>query len=417
MARRIWTLAVLGSLSVLTQNESVQAAPVFLDFSSFDTRLGELATSAGVTGFSAAEVTTIKGGIKTGLETTFTSFTGLSFTEIDPGGTRAVINFGLTASPGFLGVADHIDFLNRVIGDTARVFSANFAFIVNEFSGSTSRATQISQLTAALGGTAAHELGHNLGLRHHDAHGDLTYDGTPAIIVTGGDEDTHVMATGSTGLSEVGRETARDFSLNSIVKLEYAAGTLTSNPTSIAEAGDAGSTAATAQTLVLDSLPVSGRVGEVVLGTIGSTTDVDVFRIDNVTGTLTADINIDYNTGNALFNNVNLSLDILDSTFTVIASNDVGRYTTTTFGEVGFGGGTFGDGFDPVLYNVVIATGTYYIRVRKEVADSDTGNYQLLIHTDQAETVVIPEPSSLLLLAMGGLGLCVTGLRRRRQKC
>jgi hypothetical protein len=108
----------------------VRAGPIFLDYSSFETRLGELATSAGVTGFSASEVTTIKGGIKTSLETVFTSFTGLSFTEADPGGTRAVINFGLTAGVGALGVADHIDFLNRVIGDTARVFSANFAFIV-----------------------------------------------------------------------------------------------------------------------------------------------------------------------------------------------------------------------------------------------------------------------------------------------
>lgn len=385
---------------------AVQAGPVYLDYTNFETRLSELAASAGVTPFGSGEVAAIKSNIKSSLETAYSGFSGLSFTETDPGGTRAEIVFGPTASPGALGLADHIDFLNRDVGDTARVFSANFDFTINEFSGSTSRATQISQLSAALGGTAAHELGHNLGLRHHDAHGDLTYTGTP--VSTGGNEDTHIMATGSTGLGETGRETARDFSVNSLVKLEYAAGTLPSNPTASFEAGDAGATAGTAQSVALEALPVSGRFGEVIIGTLATVGDIDWYAIELLAGSvLTADINLDYADG-FLFEPTNTILSVLDPTLSSIAFSDNTLYSTTTFGS----GITVS--LDSVLYNVPIATtGTYYVSVSAFSA-SDLGDYQLLLHTDLLS--VVPEPSSLALFGIGGLALLVR-LRRRRSTC
>ncbi len=401
-------LAAVVAFLFIGSGTFARAGVIYLNYTNFETRLSELSASAGITAFSAGEVTTIKSGIKSALETSYTGFTGLSFTETDPGGTRAELNFGLTASPGGLGAADHIDFLNRAIGDVARVFTANFDFIVDEFSGSTNRGTQLSQLTAALAGTAAHELGHNLGLRHHDSHGNLTYTGSPSVISTGNEEDTHVMATGSTGLGESGRETARDFSINSLVKLAYAAGTLPINPVPITEIIDAGATIATATAVALEAIPVANRFGEVIIGTTGLN-DVDVYKVSLAAGSvLTADVNIDYDDFTP-FDNVNLFLEVLDSAGTVIASNDVGTYDSTQFGS-GLG---FGDGFDPVVYNVPIATaGDYYVRLSPEVFDF--GDYQLLIHTDLLDNPVVPEPSSLALLTLGAVGFGVLRQRRRR---
>lgn len=380
---------------------SAEADIVFLDFDDFDVRMSELSANAGIDNFSAAELTQLQDGITAGVSSIFNDFDGLSFTQTDPGGTRSVINFGL--SGGGLGVADHIDFLNQVVNDTARVFSAQFGFIVDEFSGSTDRAEQISQLTAALTGTAAHELGHNLGLRHHDAFSDVEYDGSGSVAA-GGSQNTHVMATGSTGLGELGRETFRDFSVNSLVKLAYAEGTLADNPEALFEAGDAGDTLGTATFVDFEAIPVANQFGEVIIGQIDSSSDVDFFEVRLEAGSVfTVDVNNDYASGipNEFLDTI---LALFDSNGVQIGINDDTFYSSTQFGD-----GTRRD-TDSLLYNVSIAeTGSYFVRLTP--FGSDSGDYQLLMHTNMMSAV--PEPSSLAMLALiGGLGL---GHRRRRR--
>jgi hypothetical protein len=399
---------------------SVNGGEIFLDYANFDTRMGELTASAGIDTFSAGEISTIRSGIKSGLETAFRGFGGFSFTETDPGGTRATVSFGLTANPGALGVADHIDFLNRVQGDTARVFSANFDFVVDEFSGSTNRAAQISQLTAALAGTAAHEFGHNVGLRHHDAYGNLEFTGTP--IATGGAQNGNVMATGSTGLGEVGRETAREFSQNSLVKIAYAVGSLAVNPTEIFEVVDAGATLASAFGLTLaDQIPAGImtdrgfdplRFAEVVIGSLSSAADVDVFELflptgfDKTWSEITVDVNNDYPSGSSM-TNANTFVELIDSLGNVIAADDRSIYGPNTFGS-----GGSGDGFDPAVFRVPVSTGErYFVRITSESGGS--GDYQLLVHADGMDAV--PEPTHVFALS-----LClaaITVIRRRRRTC
>ncbi len=390
--RSDWTLA-LACLVLLALPATSQAAlDVFLDYTNFTTRLGELTTSAGVGAFTGTEVTTIKSGIKSQLETAYSHFT-VGFTETSPGGSFATVNFGLTAGAGSLGLADGIDYRNQTIADTARVYSANFAFIVES---GDPRATQIDELTTALAGTAAHELGHNLGLRHHDAYGDVTFTG--AAVTTGGVQNDHIMATGSTGLGEVGRETQRAFTEHSEVKLAFGAELLASTPSSTLESGDAGGTAGGAQAVSLVALPNVARSAANIIGDLSSS-DVDFYSVSLAAGSLlTADIN------NEL---VGAAADTIVSIFgpdgtTLLASNDDTYYSSTEWG-----GGSFRS-LDSILTNVPISTtDTYFVKVTGYSGDS--GGYELLLHSSTA----VPEPASWLVFAglFGAWGF----VRRRRR--
>jgi len=397
------TLRLVFVLCCLIGSTSTLSGQVFLDYTDFQARLDELTTSAGVTAFDAGEVATIQAGIKSDLEAAYAGFDGLSFTEVDPGGARPDLVFGLTGSG--LGVADHIDFLNQVVNDRARIFTAEFTFVLDEFSGSTNRSTQIEQITAALAGTAAHEFGHNLGLRHHDAYGSLTYEGT--AVNTGNEEDTHVMATGSTGLGEVGRETLRTFSTNSLVKIAYADTTLAGgNPTAVVEGADIGGTTGTAMSVDLEAIPVANRFGEVIVGTLATDDDEDMFSVELAAGSLfTVDVNNDFGSGVG-FDSLDTVIDFLDTSGSVLFTNDDTLYSTTEFGA-----GTTRS-TDSAFYNINIATaGTYFVRLRSFSA-SDSGDYQLLLHTDMFTAV--PEPTSAGLLLLGGV-FCL--IKRRRTTC
>ncbi|QDU37603.1 PEP-CTERM motif protein [Maioricimonas rarisocia] len=406
MPRLVLMLVATMAIS-LTASETAFSAPIFLDYSGFDTRLSELAASAGIAAFSGAEIDTIKANIKSDLETIYSDFDA-TFTETDPGGVTDIW-FGGTTAPGGLGVADGIDFGNMVLDDLSRVFSANFDFIIEA---GDARATQIDELSAALSGTAAHELGHNLGLRHHDAYGDLTYTG--GTIATGGAQNAFIMATGSTGLSETGRETTRTFNTHEKVKLSFASGFNASLPTTLSETADFASTiaaATAASALTLDPLAVVTRSAINILGEITTSGDSDIFRLDLTSGTtLTADVNNDFSgVFPPGFANGNTELRIYDPTGTLVASNTVSAYSGNTFGA-----GGFGDGFDPALFNVPItATGNWFVEVVGE--GGATGDYQLLLHADTVtSSTVVPEPSSFALL---GVGLMSAGAwRRRRQR-
>lgn len=387
------------------------AGDILLDFTDFGTRLDELAVGLGEGAgyFTPAEQAMMKADIETALETAFSDFSSLVFSPTPVGGAQATIVFGLTASPGSLGLADHIDFLNVVgTADTARVFTANFGFIVETFE---PKATQVAELTAALAGTAVHEVAHNLGLRHHDAYSDLTYDGT-VIADTGGVQNSTVMATGSTGLTEAGREVARTFSQNSLVKLAYASGTLPSNPGPIPEEadgvlGDAGGTTGTAQALALDAIPIAGGLfGKVVQADFDSVADVDVYSFTAAAGaSITVDVNNDYFSGSTS-TNANTFIELIDPTLAVIASDDVSAYANNTYGS-----GASGDGFDPAVFNIPApSTGTYYVRVTAEDISLGT-EYTLLLHT-----TAVPEPSAFAFMGLVGVVAAVGGAYGRRRK-
>ena len=192
----------------------------WLDFTNFQTRLNEAAAVAGVSNFTVLEREQIEDGIRINLETMFGGF-DITFQEANPGGTYETIDFNQTASPGAYGQANGIDFRNQRSGETARVFSGNFGTFIES---GESRSQQIQELTMALSGTADHELGHNFGLEHGDSYSDITYTQQGIGVNTGGVQNSHIMATGSTGLTEPGRETLRDWSGLSTAKLEYAEG-------------------------------------------------------------------------------------------------------------------------------------------------------------------------------------------------
>lgn len=374
---------------------------VFVDFSGLSNRLDDVTNAAGTSAFNPSERTTIQNNILAGVRSAYSAFTGLSFQTTDPGGTRSVLNFGQTAGAGFLGVADHIDFLNTVVNDTARVFSGNFGFIVEA---GESKAVQVAELSAALTGTAVHELGHNLGLRHHDAYGDISYSGNQ--VATGGAQNQNWMATGSTSISEAGRESVRKFSRNSQVKLAFAQGTLPNNPTGTNEAGDAGGTLASAQSLNLQSIPVANMFGNVVTGEITSAADADLYRVFLAAGSVfTADINIDFASGFP-FDNVDTTLELLDASGNVLFTDTRSGYSGNQYGSAL----NSGDGFDPALFNVPISlTGDYFVRITSDPNTDASGDYRLLVHTDILAAV--PEPSAAALLTA-----TVATLTRRRRR-
>ena len=396
-------LAVLGAL-LLGGSHASAGITVFLDYTSFEARLATVTSSAGVSAFTATEVTSIKAGVKSYLETAYTSY-AVTFTETNPGGTFETLRFGMTTgTPGLFGEASQIDYRNLTATDIANVYTANFASFIES---GDPRATQISELAASLGGTAAHELGHNLGLQHADAYGNpaiTNYANTMDI------QNGHILATGVSGLSEEQREAQRLFNQLEHAKLEFAEGLNAggAKPSTAEQAGAHG-TAATAQGVTLTSLPVAGAMGANIFeATLGATGEFDYYSFSvGAPTSLMANVVSDP-LSRAGWNDVNTILDLIgpDGT-TVLATNAGARYDDNTWD----GAATLrsNDGF---LLNVALASaGTYYLRVRGE-GTNNTGSYELILLTNGIAAV--PEPSTLALLAAGALGLGAWNRRRRR---
>ncbi len=76
---------MLGVL-LLSGSRASAGITVYLDYTSFEARLGTVTSSAGVAAFTAAEVTSIKAGVKSYMETAYASY-AVTFTETLPGGT------------------------------------------------------------------------------------------------------------------------------------------------------------------------------------------------------------------------------------------------------------------------------------------------------------------------------------------
>ena len=228
-----------------------------------------------------------------------------------------------------------------------------------------------------MAGTSAHELGHNFGLRHHDSYGNPSITYSSVAVNTGGVQNTHIMATGSTGINEPGREVPRTFSEHSLVKLSFAQGLNPFIPDSVVEAGDYPDTVGTALPIALTDLTNVDRAAANIVGEINNNGDSDVFSVVLEGGSrFTADVNVDF-PQSISFNNVNTLLELIDTDgTTVLATGLWSRYSDNILGA-----GGSGETNDPWLLNIPIpSSGTYFVRISPEVADN--GDYELLLHSD-----------------------------------
>ncbi len=405
------TLAVVLLLGLV--GPSFGQMTVFLNFDSdWETNVSDAAVSAGVTVFSPTEVGQIETSIENDLNSIFAD-TLITFTTTVPGGDFTVIDFGAGGS-GALGSAP-LDYFNAFVNQTANMFVDNFDFIIDEFSGSTNRSTQIDQFATAIAGTAAHELGHTIGMHHHHAYSATAI--TPANYgATGGAQNDHIIATGSTSLGETGRETVRSLSPWARFMIQ-AAGGLDSGlhgvtgtalhdtvlfETDHFNGADVGDTTGTARALGAGTdLEYSGfNQSFHAFSELDNSSDVDIFSIDVIgPGTLMAEVVHNSRWGSSL--NPVIELIDIDGT-TILATNADAAYSGNTYGSGGFGVD------DSFLVNVELdEAGTYFLRVTSE---GGSGVYSLLIG---ASTSPIPEPTSAAILV--GLALVGCGIRRRRR--
>ena len=388
--RKILTLLVLLSILLLPAY-SQGAVNLWLNFDAqWVNNLSSLATKAGVPDFDNNERAQIETTIRQEFETALTGIDVTVFTA-DPGGQRERVEYGATtASTNQLG-SSQLDFRNASMG-RSDVFSANFDFIVEA---SDNRSEQIHELAIALAGTGVHELGHSFGIRHHAAYGNPSirpenYSNTQGI------QNTHLLATGSTGITELQREQSREFSLWSRVLLDAAANISASPMVLQNEAGDAGQTAATAQWVPLAPQQISQTDAASVFGTLATENDVDLFAFDATgPGLLSAEV---WSHGwFAVPDDFDSLIRLLASDgTTVLAENDDIRYLSDLFDA-----GTTRE-TDSWLLNIPLEdAGRYYLEISSVGTVTDPvadGFYQVIFAIAD-----VPEPHglALLLVALG----------------
>ena len=390
-------LVAVSSLFVLLPAHSGLAQiNVFVDWSGFELRLNEATAAAGVSSFSAAEVTTIKSNVFNDITSHYDGFS-INFSETNPGGDYETIVFGLSGT-GY-GLADSIDFRNQLKTGTGRVFTANFDDFIEA---ADARSVQIAELSTSLAGTASHELGHNLGLQHLDPYGIASFTATNSNggYVTGDAQNSHVMATGFTGLTETQREVFRTFSDLSGVKLHMADG-VSSNPITLTnEQATSHSSAGTAQHLELTSISFGSEYDDAGVLT-GSYRGSDYYSVDLEAGDK---ILIEVLSSVIYEDDFDSYLRFYDTDgTTVLYENDDKQVNSSGVNN----GGPYS--MDSMLWNLPVASsGRYFIEV-DAFSSSDSGDYDLVVAVERLRA--IPEPAAALFLS--GLFLSF-GSRRRR---
>jgi hypothetical protein len=428
-----WRAAGVLCLLCTLQLSAGGAQTVFLDFaadlgngrggaangvSDWIDNLEVIATASGITPFTPSERAAIEANIGSKLVAIYAAY-DVKFLTTLPGGSHERINMGaFINNPTVFGAAP-LDFMNRFASSgteatAAKVFSNNFAPTIEPFE---PRSTMLAELSTSLAGTAAHELGHLVGLRHHHAYGNPLI--TPETYAnTQGIQNTHIMATGATGLTEAGRESDRAFSQWENLVLEAAGGAsaafhgTTGTPltttglleTNAATGFDVGGTAATARPVTLTPLPISGLAAANVLGDLADDSDIDVYRFD-VAGPsrLLADV-WSWDMYVDSFDSI-LQLYDADGTSLLASIDD------TSYNDDAFNNGSFRT-WDSSLLNILLpAAGTYHLEVSAygNIFGPPGGSYNLLFGVRE-----VPEPCGLLLLPLALSWLCC--LRRRRRQ-
>ncbi len=377
--------------------------------------------------FTLSERATIQADIISQLSTIYSGYDVTFFTTA-PSSPFDTIAFGKDNTGfGSLGIAP-IDQANIASGQVASVAPGNFTSTLDEFSGLTDRGTQMSQIATSLAGTAAHELGHTLGLSHHDAYSHPSI--VPATYAsTGGVQNLHTMATDDTGIIETEREVIRSHSQWARAKFDIAGGAdgeidggtgphhkMVSTPivldtTEELPGVDAGPSVGSAMPITMATGESSGMLLGFVAGNADDTngapppdhtTDVDTWRIGVPSaGFITAEIfsSERFDTGG-----YNTKLELLDAFGAVIFANDNVHYLDDKFNDVA-------DPLrqtDPFLLNVPVpGPGFYFLRVvpvvPMEVGVTD--GYWLL-----AGFQAVPEPSAAAIV------LCAVAALRRKNR-
>jgi Metallo-peptidase family M12B Reprolysin-like/PEP-CTERM motif len=426
-SRRARLIVAIGILALMLNHNCAQAAaiPVVLNFdsggaNSFLNNINSAAIAAGAAAFPAADIGNIETAIQNVLTTVYTGF-NVSFTTTQNAAQRSV-TFG-DADGTLFGQAPY-NWRNAFLANStasalteatskAQIYPQNFAA---SLAVGNTVAQNEANLEIAVADTAAHELGHTFGLDHQDSYGDPGI--TPAnYAATGGIQNTHIMATGQTGLSN-NRSTARAFSQLEKAKLAqsnnlFVTGGFT--PDLITDAGDthtqktaAGANAA--QPITFQFIPIAGESAVTVTsGSIGAGVH-DVYRFTASAGNLlTADIIArtfpapdGVNPAGTFFNTpasvtVSLFRDNGGAPIQIGATSTNKQYN----GNNWLAGASVDA--DPMILNQPLpANDTYYLDVTS--VGTGTGNYEMF--------VAVPEPATFCLLLLGG-GIVLRGIRKR----
>ncbi len=317
------------------------------------------------------------------------------------------------------GAADNIDFRNLNRTDNANL-DANFWDVISDSGFTTvtglaateeNRAIAITRQTAQ---TGSHELGHDLGLRHHEAWGPLgtglpttgvPADGQFIPVYTGprgADETTrHLMVSGASGGSSLGGSVTQDrfFGLRSATKL-----TFNEEGRVIQEQAGPGAQFVELVNLDVPNTVENGRdknnrirVAAISIeGRISESDETDLYMFEGNKGDI-------FNFELTSFVNSN-NLDYMDGILAIF--DDLGNFLT--YNDDDF------EGVDSFLFDFVLEyTGRFFVQVSSynflhpiDTVDGDfsIGNYQLY-----ATRTTIPAPGIFGLMI---LGLVAMGRRK-----
>ena len=342
----------------------------------------------------------------------FYSLFDVTFTQEAPtAGDFSRVTFNAGAAGG---LAQSIDFRNLDRTDTAVV---NVDGVVNASSASS------QQWVNASAGIGAHELGHLMGLRHHDSFGPIGSGPNPGTgtgpflpdypgPANGTETTDHIMASpASVGSSADDLQTPSWFSERSAIKLALAGA---DDQNVIAEAAGAKGTIATAQAIDLLTMAIPNTIvdgvnaGEdlfaavaAVTGSIDAAGEFDLYEFTAAAGQI-INVEVMSDTLDRIANSFDTQVSLLDSLGNVV------QY---------FGADATNDdeleNFDSFLMDVTLEeSGTYYLQVSATTffgTPTDTGDYEMFVSA--FGPAAVPEPGT-----WGLIGLAVVGAAARRRK-